>query len=162
MILGRADFDVAAALREYDVLNPAELELVGGLSVASPVKNGLTTELETMLENSLDALVAKTTLDHAGAEWIAAGNLREIVAWRAIAGRQFEKTAVGDEPKSNDWRMWKYFDRLTGVAPKLTVDDAVDDAVRENDGRRGKSAGETTKEYPSFSTPQPNGSPQLG
>jgi hypothetical protein len=150
--------DVAAALREYDVLNPAEMELVGGLSVASPVKNGLTTELETMLEDSLDALVAKTTLEHAGAEWIAAGNLREIVAWRAIAGRQFEKTALGDEPKSNDWRMWKYFDRLNGVAPKPTV--GADE--RENDGRIGKSTGETTKKYADFSAPEANASPQLG
>ena len=59
------------------------------------MKNGLIIALETMLEESLDALVAKTTLDHAGEEWVAVGNLREIVAWRAFSGRPFEKTALG-------------------------------------------------------------------
>jgi hypothetical protein len=104
------------------VLNTAELELVGGLSVASALKNGLTTALETMMEDSLDTLVAKTKLDHAGAAWITAGNLREIVAWRAIAGRQFEKTALGDEPKSNDWRMWKYFGQIRKPVEKDSGD----------------------------------------
>jgi hypothetical protein len=149
--------DVAAALREFDVLNPAELELVGGLSVASTVKNGLTTALETMLEDSLDALVAKTMLDHAGAEWIAAGNLREMVAWRAIAGRQFEKTALEDEPKSNDWRLWKYFDRITGVAPKTTEASIGPQKV----GGMVESADGTTGRYVDIPDPAINESPRL-
>ncbi|MBK5237790.1 MAG: AAA family ATPase, partial [Actinomycetales bacterium] len=120
-------FDVVAALREHAALASAEPRLIGGLSVASPAQNELTEQLETMLESSLDTLVAKAVEDHAGAQWITSANVRQIVAWRAIAGRQFEKTALGEEPKSNDWRMWKYFDHIIsdarGVDDKGTLRD---------------------------------------
>lgn len=119
-------------LREHAALTSAEPRLIGGLSVASLVDNALTTELETMMESSLDDLVAKAEVDHASADWITEPNLRQIVAWRAIAGRQFEKTALGEEPKNNDWRMWKYFNHITPATTGGETEEQAFDTGKAN------------------------------